>query len=310
MRAVDTDPCEVCTREQAETRPATFDGIHQVCPRCGEFKLSGTAGSVLRRGVGPAKRALLSGWVREQNNAGSVPMITTDVLDNVLQRPSPSVAQRAFSLLKEAEKGLGALGQPFNITEPRFQSASYSADFNDVVYLARTLKDQGMMDFRAIGGACEILPRGYMKLDELRGPQYASAQGFIAMWFDAALNNAYEKGIQPGVLRAGYDPLRIDRVEHVNRIDDEIIRQINASRFMVADFTGHRGGVYFEAGYALGKEIPVFWTCRKLDMAELHFDIRQFNCIDWDAPENLADRLATRIEAVLGPGPNKPGKGI
>ncbi len=308
MGAVDTDLCEVCNKEQAETRPANFDGIHQVCPRCGEFKLSGTAGSVLRGGVGPAKRALLSGWVREQNGASSVPMITTYVLDNVLQRLLPSVAQRAFSLLKEAEKGLGALGETFNIKEPRFLAATYSADVNDVVYLVRTLKDQGMMDFREVGGACEILPGGYMKLDELRGPHSTSTQGFIAMWFDTTLNEVYEKGIQFGVLRAGYDPLRIDRIEHVNRIDDEIIRQINASRFVVADFTGHRGGVYFESGYALGKEIPVFWTCRKSDMGELHFDIRQFNCIDWDTPESLADRLATRIEAVLGPGPNKPGK--
>ncbi len=308
MPAVDTDQCEVCSKEQAETRPPSFDGVHQVCPRCGEFKLSGTAGSVLRRGVGANKRAMLSGWVREQNNAGSIPMISTAVLDSVFQRPLPSVAQRAFSLLKEAEKGLSALGQPFNINEPRFLGASYSADKNDVVYLVRTLKDQGLMDFRAMGGACEILPGGYMKLDELRGPQSASAQGFIAMWFDAALNDVYEKGFQSGVLRAGYDPLRIDRVEHVNRIDDEIIRQINASRFVVADFTGHRGGVYFEAGYALGKEIPVFWTCRKSDMGDLHFDIRQFNCIDWDAPESLSERLATRIEAVLGAGPNKPGR--
>lgn len=306
MPTIETDPCEVCTKEQAKTFPSNFDGVHQSCPRCGDFRLSGTAGSILRRGAGLSKRALLSGWVREQNNSGSIPMITTEVLDNVFQRPLPSVAQRAFSLLKEAEKGLDALGQSFNINEPRFLAASYSADVNDVVYLVRTLKDQGIMDFQTLDGACEILPKGYMKLDELRGPQSASAQGFIAMWFDPELNDAYEKGLQPGVLRAGYDPLRIDRVEHVNRIDDEIIRQINASRFVVADFTGHRGGVYFEAGYALGKEIPVFWTCRKSDMSNLHFDIRQFNCIDWESPDSLAERLATRIEAVLGGGPNKP----
>lgn len=78
MRSVAKDPCEVCTKEQAETLPVDFDGIHQVCPRCGEFKLSGTAGSILRRGVGDAKRALLSGWVREQNQKCPVKLIRTD----------------------------------------------------------------------------------------------------------------------------------------------------------------------------------------------------------------------------------------
>lgn len=301
---VHTDPCEVCAKEQASSIAADFDGVHQICPRCGEFKLAGTAGAVLRHGVSASRRALLSGWVRAQNNSGSVPQITTYVLDSVFQRPAPSMVDRAFSLLHEAERRLTALGDRFNISEPRFLAATYSVDQNDVNYLVRALENQSLIAIRAMGGQCEILPSGYMKLDELRAPHSTSSQGFIAMWFDKALNEVYQDGFQPGVLKAGYNPLRIDRVEHVNRIDDEIIRQINASRFMVADFTGHRGGVYFEAGYALGKDIPVFWTCKNVDIAELHFDIRQFNCIDWQTPADLASRLATRIEAVLGLGPN------
>lgn len=135
MRSVAKDPCEVCTKEQAETLPVDFDGIHQVCPP-GVVNLSfpGTAGSILRRGVGDAKRALLSGWVREQNNSGSVPMITSDVVENVLQRSPPPVADRAFALLKEAERGLSVLGAQFNINEPRFLSATYSTNQDDVVF--------------------------------------------------------------------------------------------------------------------------------------------------------------------------------
>ena len=69
------------------------------------------------------------------------------------------------------------------------------------------------------------------------------------MWFDRQMNEAYERGFQIGVLKAGYNPARIDRVQHVNRIDDEIIVQIREADFVVADFTGHRAGVYFEAGF-------------------------------------------------------------
>lgn len=305
MSSLNSDPCEVCNKERAISLPANFDGIHQNCPRCGEFKLVGTAGSMLRRGVGEEKRALLSGWVRDQNNSGSVPMITSVVLDNVLSRSPPPVVERAFSLLKEAEHGLNSLGGYFKPSEPRFLAATYSAKYGDVDYLVRTLDEQGLINRISMGGDCEISPSGYMRLDELRNQKSVSVQGFIAMWFDVSLSDAYENGFQPGVFNAGYNPLRIDRVEHVNRIDDEIVRQINASRFVVADFTGHRGGVYFEAGYALGKGIPVFWSCRKSDMGSLHFDIRQFNCIDWHSPADLAGRLAARIEAVLGPGPTK-----
>ena len=89
----------------------------------------------------------------------------------------------------------------------------------------------------------------------------------------------------------------------MNRIDDEIIARIRASAFVIADFTEHSPGVYFEAGFALGFGLPVIWTCRKDHMKKLHFDTRQYNCIDWEAPEELAARLQPRIEAIAGKGP-------
>ncbi|PIX55312.1 MAG: hypothetical protein COZ50_03395 [Zetaproteobacteria bacterium CG_4_10_14_3_um_filter_54_28] len=119
------------------------------------------------------------------------------------------------------------------------------------------------------------------RLGELKGRRTTSANGFVAMSFHPDLNEIYSDGFQVGIVGAGYNPIRMDQIEHINRIDDEIIKQINASKFVVADFSGHRGGVYFEAGYALGIGLPVFWTCKKSDVTDLHFDIRQFNCIDW-----------------------------
>ena len=41
------------------------------------------------------------------------------------------------------------------------------------------------------------------------------------------------------------------------------MHQIRKSKFLIADFTGQRGGVYYEAGFAYGLGLPVIWTCRK-----------------------------------------------
>jgi hypothetical protein len=299
------DPCVVCIHEQATTLPRDFDGVHQICPRCGEFKVTGSALVDLGQGLGNEKRAKLSGWVLAQNRAGDIPMITTNNLSNILARPLPSVGERATNLLLEAARGLENLGDHFNIAAPRFLAATYSSNKNDVIFLLNLLHEQRLAKSVGLGGVCEILPQGYIRIDELRNKTSNSSQGFVAMWFHHDLNEAYTNGFQLGILRAGYNPIRIDRTEHINKIDDEIIRQVKASKFVVADFTGHRGGVYFEAGFALGLDIPVFWSCRKDNMDDLHFDIRQFNCIDWERPDDLANRLAVRLEAVLGPGPNK-----
>jgi hypothetical protein len=99
----------------------------------------------------------------------------------------------------------------------------------------------------------------------------------------------------------------IPNKEHANKIDDEIIAEIRRSAFLVADFTGHRQNVYFETGFAIGLGLQVIWTCRKDHIPELHFDIRQYNCIDWEDEAQLARRLQRRIEAILGRGPLTTG---
>ena len=138
------------------------------------------------------------------------------------------------------------------------------------------------------------------------------------MWFDDSLIEAWEKGFEPAITDAGYKPVRIDQIEHIDRIDDRIIAEIRRSRFVVADFThrifddnyppeacGARGGVYYEAGYAHGLGIDVIFTCRN-DLIDLvHFDTQQYNHIVWEAPDDLRAALTTRIAAVIGDGPFK-----
>lgn len=70
------------------------------------------------------------------------------------------------------------------------------------------------------------------------------------MWFDQSLLEAWLNGFSAGIHDAGYVPTRIDNKEHANKICDEIIVEIRRSRFVVADFTGQRNGVYYEAGFA------------------------------------------------------------
>ena len=304
MQSPDLDPCEICLTEIAQTFQTQGDYVHQKCPRCGEFQIAGTAAHLLRVGQGSKKRALLSGWVKHQNELGGLPSITSEIFNVVTSSSPPPVWDRAISLLKEAEKTVETLDGHFDVNQPGFLSASTSENINEVQYLAGALEQEGLVTRRTSNGVFLISPKGYRKLDEVRNASVASIKGFVAMYFSNDLNDAYNLGLKAGIELAGYEAVRVDKVEHVNKIDDEIISQINGSKFVIADFTGHRGGVYFEAGYALGKKIPVFWTCRKDHMKELHFDIRQFNCIGWETADELKGRLSKRIEAVLGLGPN------
>ena len=131
------------------------------------------------------------------------------------------------------------------------------------------------------------------------------------MWFDSSMKEIYEKGIAPGIEKAGYKPYTVNSDDYIGDVTDKIIAEIRRSRFLVADFThgdsGVRGGVYYEAGFAFGLNKPIIPMCKKekvdQDPRYLHFDTNHLNHILWTDKEDLKEQLANRILAVIGEGP-------
>ena len=140
---------------------------------------------------------------------------------------------------------------------------------------------------------------GWNRIAEAERASIISKQCFVAMWFDSNMDIPYSEGVEKAIKDAGFEPMRVDLKEHNSKICDAIIAEIRKSRFMVADFTGHRGGVYYEAGFAQGLGIPVIWTCREAEIDKTHFDTRQYNHIAWKDEHDLYNKLLRRIEATI-----------
>jgi len=135
-----------------------------------------------------------------------------------------------------------------------------------------------------------ISSKGYSQLRELKKSRKTSNQCFVAMWFADEMTDAFDNAIKPaieykedGAKDPKYKAVKIDNVEHINDINDEIIAQIRRSRFMVCDLTGYRGGVYFEAGFAYGLGMDIIYTCRK----------------DWSNKDNLKDKEGNLVEILF-----------
>lgn len=193
-------------------------------------------------------------------------------------------------------------------------ASSESVKMSEVTYLLDYLEKSKWIEQAPLqrpDGTKEysITPGGYAHLAELETRAVYSKQAFVAMWFDSSMDSAYTQGIEKGIRDAGYEPVRIDRKDHNNKIDDEIVAEIRRSRFVVADFThgeaGMRGGVYYEAGFAHGLNIPVVFTCREDVIGKVHFDTRQYNHITWtdDNLDGFRKAVADRISATIGDGP-------
>ncbi len=164
-------------------------------------------------------------------------------------------------------------------------------------FLVGHLKDRGLVSEASNG--LVLSAEGWARL-EPAGSGGIAGRCFVAMSFDPSLNQAYDQAIRPAIEDdCKLVAVRVDLLEHNEKICDRILAEIKKAQFLVADFTLHRGGVYFESGYAMGLGRPVIWTCRKDDLERTHFDTRQYNHIAWAAPEDLRQRLADRIRATI-----------
>jgi hypothetical protein len=295
-----SDHCVLC-RWNATFEPRTGDWLKVTCARCGDYKLNGTAEAIFSA-TPLGNSGSVSGWIRHQNRMGITPNIIDDAVHlRALMKP-PFQERVEQYLICVAEKS-ARLDQPFKPIEDEFIGISYSDDANELLIILDYLRQEGLMTRTLESQGERLTPKGYILADELRTRRAASTQAFVAMWFTDQMEPVYDNGLDPGIRNAGFRPMLIRSKEHANKIDDEIIAEIRRSAFLVADFTGHRQNVYFETGFAIGLGLQVIWTCRKDHISELHFDIRQYNCIDWKDEAELAQRLQRRIEAMFGQGP-------
>ena len=285
----------------------------------GFYEISGTALTTVQS-LDDECKALLTTWIVDQHLLGNErPVVNSSTVGQARHTRRLTVFERRDRLMRYLAWKIERLGQWVGFQGPQDKEKernklemlawTESLEEAELNFLVEHLENSGHVEIGPTGLKAQIrlTPDGYKHLQELDSVNTESSRAFVAMWFDESMSSAYEQGFERAVSDAGYRPLRIDRVEHINKIDDEIIAAIRRSRFLVADFTSApdkpRGGVYFEAGFAYGLNIPVIWCCHKDLIDQLHFDTRQFNHIAWDGPEDLYFQLKNRIEAVIGRGP-------
>jgi nucleoside 2-deoxyribosyltransferase len=300
--------CPLCDRSPVYIGGvANRDAYLCECPVCGRFIFTPEAAHALGTPAIKPKRYLLSAVTRRASDhrAPPVELLSTTLEDFLASAPKPRT--------------------PYDVLDPLLLAihaattdvSGYAAiPYDDYpLYVLRGVKQLGefikllgeldLIDFQDEPADARFITRltlnGWNRVGELRKAGRSSEQAFVAMSFAPELDAAWAEGFEPALRDAGWVPLRMDRLHHNERIDDRIVAEIRRSGLVVADFTGQRAGVYFEAGLAQGLGLPVIWTVRRPDLPNVHFDTRQYNHIDWVDPPDLRRRLYDRIVATVQP---------
>jgi hypothetical protein len=308
--------CPICESASASMSGNAVSGYQVDCPRCGSFMVDALA-RTHADALGLSDRWRVSAWLVSEKPD----VLTPALLDQAKNSRPPPLQRRARRLLAALADDADA---KYSVTfederYKRYLSIGWCRDDEELVFLLDRVMRQEfgwlaeVIEPRFLGSmepldSCVLSAKGLLELEA--GHPADSKIGFCAMWFDEALTPFYRLVIEQGVRACGYDPLRLDHKEHNNNIHDEIIASIRGAKFVIAEMTGHRGGVYFEAGFAHGLGLPVIYMVQEDDKDNVHFDVQSQNFILW-SPADLPDarkRLENRIRATLGQGPLNPDR--
>ena len=309
------DRCPLCDGPAMKTQEWDISSWMLICAVCGRFRVTEEFLIDLPGELQANRKLLYKLSYRFRQEAeqlegpSSFPVHRREEIPALLRSIDPSVTEKLEALLRHFARSSAFPGQAVDFDPATDYPLAYAQGEEEASFFLKALSGQAFLEVEpytmTTNGACTVTTRGWLELERLKGSGGGSSNAFVAMWFDKD-RAVYDDAIGRAVRAAGYTPVRIDRVEHVNRIDDEIIARIRSSRFLIADFTGQRNGVYFEAGFMLGLGRPVIWLCEKAELDKVHFDTRQYNTIDYTDQDELAERLQVRIEALLGKGPISP----
>jgi len=174
-------------------------------------------------------------------------------------------------------------------------------------FYLKTLKELNLISFidttSKDGNSAIDIRLTYQGLDYIINIQESgenSKKCFIAMSFSKTASETRDI-IKKVIRETGYEPILIDEVHYDSSltINDAIIKFIKQSKFIIADFTEQKHGVYFETGFAIGLKRPVIYTCSSKDFKDTHFDTNHYPHIVYNDLTELENKLKDKILALI-----------
>lgn len=216
-------------------------------------------------------------------------MTAREILKNLIDNnKKPTVADWVFnveSFLKEIEEG--------------------TKETSDYIEKIKQFGDKFQYCENLVAWLRQLYKRKY---DSIEVPPITKRnQIFMAMMFSPDLKDIYEDGYKRIIQSLNYFCRRIDEKDYTGSIINEITSEISDSVALIADLTGNRGGVYYEAGIARGLQlcnhpIKLILTCKQefFDKEKVHFDVSGDNILLYTDVNDLSEKLEKRLKTVLG----------
>ena len=344
------DKCLFCNSIVNESSVCGDNNLVAVdCQVCGKYFIGRNFGWLLPKAIGKAvhddeyyygtddkkdeynrQLFILSSYISQYSEeAGKNPIVDARFIRMVLQSSDipRTPEQKIESILKYIYNKSSFFGEFILVS----CSVIFSNNKKELGYLIRELIEDGYLKQKKDGISYQksgeddyayytIVPlsitlKGIKFLGDKKSIQ-DKKKCFVAMWFDPGMDKVWEKVIKPACEETGYNPIRVDKEQFNDDINDHIISGIKEAYFVISDLTGFRGGVYYEAGFARGLGKEVILCCKERYEVKIkyagskklipekgpHFDVNHLKTIYWkddDLPafkQSLKERILATVD--------------
>jgi hypothetical protein len=313
--AVEPTPCLFCPLTvTVTTTPPEMVGTTahfatertMTCKRCGEYRVSERLAWLP---LVPAElKRYLSAAARQASDAGAPILLDQD---NFEEAAAP---RRSVAVSQKVEKVLGFVarrcGHPGTVGNIDFDLDYVVADCADAAELRQYVEylssDRRLLKVYYDANRSEVTGysptiEGWQAIEPTLPVDGEPHRCFVAMWFTDELDSVYDGAFYKAIRECGFQPYRVKEDPTNKGITDRILSEIRRARFVVADFTGQRQSVYYEAGFAHGLGREVIGCCREDEIGSVAFDTRHLGHVVWKDAADLKVKLADSIRANIIP---------
>jgi len=249
--------CPICGLESVDHEVFNSGELWKIkCKRCGNYKSVDSAKGMLER-LPESDKIRLSIIIRNGNlgNREEFEFDSQNIKEIVDTFIELTVPEKIDKLQINLAKLVNKPNDPIGINESLDWPLAYAEDQTEISYYLEYLEEKGLIKISKLSknaNQIKITVPGWSSISELRKKIPTSNKAFVAMNFDEEFDDLYEQSIKKAIEDNGYKSIISKREEYIDLIDDFIMAEIEESRFVVAEFTGQKHSVYFEAGYARG----------------------------------------------------------
>lgn len=173
----------------------------------------------------------------------------------------------------------------------------YSEEINDFERIPMYAERINKSDYELLNQVSKDFEKIAKDIVSLAELLLSSKEVFVIMSFspDPKLEDAYDSFTEI-CKEFQYECTRVDTAHLAERIIPEIQSRIKKSAFVIVDLSEARPNVYYELGYAEGKNKQVVMTA--IQGTQLPFDVADIPTIFWDGQKQLKDRLRKKIKLI------------